>query len=157
MPRLAIDRFVEKCRFNALTGCVEWTGAKTRGRGHHDWYGSFWFERESWLAHRWAAYHIHGLPIDDLQVDHVCGNTLCVQHLQSITPTLNRELQWIRTQVGLLPPPPEYEPNPDDVPFFYPPTWLTRIESVAYTDQTPRVPMALTSAFPGDRIAGARQ
>lgn len=122
----ALQRFVAKCRFNPCTGCVEWIGARTRGQGKTAWYGGFWFNGKTVLAHRWAAEHIHGLPVTpDMQVDHECRNTLCVQHLQVVTPTVNRELQWIRVQVGLDPDPEPYAPDPEMwVPFFTEPEWL---------------------------------
>lgn len=123
--RPAIERFKEKCRFNPLTGCVEWIGARTRGQGHTAWYGRFHYEGKKVLAHRWAAEHIHGLIITpDVQVDHVCRNTLCVQHLQAVPPSVNRELQWIRVQVGLDPEPEPYVEPWDAIPFYTMPEWL---------------------------------
>lgn len=116
---------MEKVRFDPCTGCVEWTGARTRGQGHTAWYGSFWDGERSVLVHRWAAKHVHGMDVpDDMQVDHECRNTLCVQHLQVVTAQVNREYQWIRVQVGLLPAPPEYERDPDDVPYYLKPEWV---------------------------------
>ena len=140
-------RFLAKCEFDATTGCVIWTGGRSAGRGHSVPYGSFWDGRR-WSAHRWAAKHIHGLHIDDpaTQVDHNCPpyraggdwlapNTLCVHHVQVIPATLNRELQWIRVQVGLDPLPPVYVDDPDAVPFHNPPdwwrAWLTQPENGA--------------------------
>ena len=121
----ARERFVSKCQFNPVTGCVEWIGARTRGQGHTAWYGSFWYNGRSILAHRWAAEHIHGQPVSpDVQVDHECRNTLCQHHLTVVTPQINRELQWIRVQVGLDPDPEPYIGDPDGVPFYYPPEWL---------------------------------
>lgn len=118
-------RFIAKCKFNACTGCVEWTGGRTRGQGHTAWYGAFWFDGRSVLAHRFAAEYIHGHRLEPwLQVDHECRNTLCVQHLQSISAELNRELQWVRVQVGLLPDPQPYVEEPDLIPFFIEPNWI---------------------------------
>ena len=97
----ALDRFRSFCRFEPETGCVVWIGGTTAGRGHHVRYGSFWCERRRWFAHRWSAKHIHGLDIDELQVDHCCPNiphpnTLCVEHVQPKTLLENRELQTLR-------------------------------------------------------------
>lgn len=139
----AMERFISKCRFEPETGCVIWIGGKTMGRGHHVPYGSFKFAGRRWFAHRWSAKHIHGLSIDDLQVDHCCPNiahpnTLCVEHVQSKTLLENRELQTLRAfearkraiqlQVGIL----KYEdiygpaapPDEDLIPFYNPPAWL---------------------------------
>lgn len=126
----AIDRFRSFCEFDARTGCVIWTGGTTSGRGHSQPYGSFWFEGRRWFAHRWAALHIHGYAIDDMQVDHNCPcgpRTLCVQHVKPETPETNREYQWIRRQVGLLPQPPVGEVDEDEIPFHLPPDWLVGI------------------------------
>lgn len=152
-----LTRFLSKCEFDAATGCVVWTAGTTQGRGHSVPYGSFWHERR-WTAHRWAAKHIHGLHIDDptTQVDHNCPpyragfdplppNTLCVAHLQVVPATINRELQWIRAQVGLDPLPPAYADDPDALPFHAPPdwwrAWLTRSENGAKrSTSTPHEP-----------------
>ncbi len=140
LPVDAMQRFLAKCRFDAATGCVVWTGGTTKGRGHHVPYPAFWFEGKRWFGHRWAAKFIHGLDIEHLHVDHCCPalprpNTLCVEHLQAITARENRQLQetrklFIHMQVGLV----QYEdiyghsPTPaqpdSDIPFFTPPRWL---------------------------------
>lgn len=131
-----MERFLRYCRFDPETGCVLWTGGQTKGRGHNVPYGAFWFEGRRWFAHRWAAKHIHNLDIDDLQVDHCCPNvarpnTLCVEHLQALTPAKNRELQWrrhyVHLQVGLITYEDAYGPEPEpieQIPFYTEPAWL---------------------------------
>ena len=131
-----LERFLSFCQFDPGTGCVIWTGGQTSGRGHSAPYGSFWFEGRRWFAHRWAAKFIHGLVIEDNQVDHCCPadrlgawpllppNTLCVEHVQAIPAVLNRELQWIRAQVGLDEPPPVFLDAFAEVPFYTAPSWL---------------------------------
>ena len=132
-----LERFLSFCRFEPETGCVVWVGGKTQGRGHHVPYGAFWFQGRRWFAHRWAAKYIHQLEIDDLDVDHCCDaiprpNTLCVRHVQALTPARNRELQtmrqFIHLQVGLVRYEDVYGPEPDPVdaliPFYNPPIWL---------------------------------
>jgi hypothetical protein len=126
-----LERFLGYCEFQPETGCVVWIGGRVRGRGKHGWYGAFWDGRP-WRAHRWAAKHIHGLDIDapSTQVDHNCPNierpnTLCVQHLQLVPAHVNRELQWIRAEVGIDPPPlPSGDVEPGMVPYYEPPRWL---------------------------------
>lgn len=132
----ALERFLHYCRFDSTTGCVLWTGGTTSGRGHNAPYGAFKYEGRRWYAHRWSAKFIHGLEIDDRQVDHCCPpnragwdplppNTLCVQHVQALVGSENRSLQderrlWILTQKGLLEPPPlfaELMAPPELVPF----------------------------------------
>lgn len=105
----ALSRFLKYCRFDPVTGCVNWTGGTCSGQGKTARYGIFWFDGKPWRAHRWAAKYIHRQNIEGMQVDHACCNTLCVEHLQSVFPQVNRELQWIRVQVGLE----EFDPGPE--------------------------------------------
>ena len=141
-PLDALARFMSFCRHEPETGCVIWDGGRTMGRGHHIPYGAFWFEGRRWFAHRWAAKHIHGMAIDDFQVDHCCPNipipnTLCVEHVQPLTAYQNRELQhsrrkrMIHLQVGLVSyaeiyGPPFIADLEGSVPFYPAPKWLIR-------------------------------
>lgn len=139
LPIDAMTRFKEKCRFEPETGCVVWTGGTTMGRGHHVPYPAFWFEGKRWFGHRWSAKFIHGLDIDGFQVDHCCPslvkpNTLCIEHLQCLTPRAHQQTTvqrktMIHLQVGLLQYEDIYgattEPRcENDLPFFTPPAWL---------------------------------
>lgn len=151
LPIDALERFREKCRFDAITGCVLWIGGTTRGRGNSAVYGSFWDGGRRWYAHRWAAKHIHGVEIDGLQVGHCCPNTpdghpntLCVEHVIGQTQLENLVEQmargtgvcaqppevrkhWLLTERGYEEAPPVHDPlsiGPDDIPFFTPPAWL---------------------------------
>ena len=138
-----LERFRRYCRFEPETGCVVWTGGRVRGRGKHGWYGAFHFEGRGWRAHRWAAKFIHGLDIDRVghQVDHCCPhierpNTMCVEHLQLVPASVNRELQWIRAEVGLDDPPePSGGAEPGMVPFYSPPAWLAVDKTVKSVDE----------------------
>ena len=146
LPMDALARFAAKCRFDATTGCVLWTGGTTQGRGNTATYGSFWYEGRRWFAHRWAAVHIHRLPVDGVQVGHCCPghpNTLCVEHVEPQTQVenlaeLNGRLaqrrveqsaderqHWLFVQIGIR----EAEPEPerdkgDGIPWYEPPAWL---------------------------------
>lgn len=146
IARPAIERFREKCRFEPETGCVLWTGSQCYGRGKTIRYGNFRDGKKIWLAHRWSAKFIHGLEIDNLQVDHCCPmyragsepmlpNTLCVQHVQVLTGQKNRWLQterrrqFVHLEVGILPYHEVYgEPDiivpSDAIPFYEEPSWL---------------------------------
>lgn len=136
--KTAMERFLSFCKLNPQTGCVEWTGYKMHAHGKTALYGRFYFEGKMWLAHRWAAKYIHGLEIDNMQVDHCCPNihpnTICVHHLQAVTPMVNRELQWIRVQVGLLEAPPIYDPydDPDAPPYYDMPGWMKTLGSFGH-------------------------
>lgn len=143
----AMARFASFCEHDPVTDCVLWRGGTTTGRGHTEKYGAFWYNGRRWFAHRWAAKFIHGLEIDDQQVDHCCPyirhpNTLCVNHVQSLDSDINRFLQtlrsreckceqtidqrryWLYVQVGLEPPPPSYEATEGGIPFHELPGWL---------------------------------
>lgn len=68
-----MDRFAEKYRVNAQTGCWEWTAERNR-KG----YGIFWRNASMTGAHR-ASYELHVGPIPDgLHVLHRCDNPPCV-------------------------------------------------------------------------------
>lgn len=153
-PIDALERFRAKCRFNPRTGCVEWIGGTTQGRGNTAVYGSFWYEGRRWFAHRWAAAFIRGLDVDGLQVGHCCPytadghpNTLCVEHLRGETQQENlaelharrkrirkveqsneQRLFWLLVERGYEPPEPVHDPatpDPYNGPDMYPPAWLT--------------------------------
>jgi hypothetical protein len=132
-----MERFLSYCRHDPLTGCVNWTGGTTSAQGKTARYGRFW-DGKPWLAHRWAAANIHGLDIHELDVDHECVNTLCQHHIAAVPPMINRNLQWIRVEVGLEPPPERYEREsvlsmPADWTGLYaPPLWIKTGGLVAY-------------------------
>lgn len=148
----ALQRFAEKCEFDPVTGCVLWTGGTTAGKGNSARYGAFW-DNGPWKAHRWAAFHIHGLELGSNEAGHCCPsgpNTLCVQHLEGQTKAANiaerntrvaRQnalgLQSAETrqfylfkQLGIGEPEPITEEMEalraalDDIPFYEPPEWL---------------------------------
>lgn len=141
---LALQRFRDKCEFDPGTGCVLWAGGTTAGRGNSAVYGAFWYEGRRWFAHRWAAVHIHGLPVAGMQVGHCCPsgpNTLCVQHLtpqtvaenmaemhgrraEGVAQTANERQFWLFVSLGLEPAPAIAASENDSVPFFTPPKWL---------------------------------
>ena len=88
-----IDRLVEKIDFTEE--CWVWTGATRPGRGSI--YGVIHVSSASRgsrmeQAHR-VAYEVSvaGIP-DDLQLDHLCKNGLCVNpdHLDPVTPRVNK-------------------------------------------------------------------
>lgn len=72
------------------TGCWIWRGATRNG------YGSLHVRAEDgkWrmgYAHRIMFEQIKGKIPDDLQLDHLCRNTRCVnpEHLEAVTPLVN--------------------------------------------------------------------
>lgn len=115
---------VDPCHGFEGTACVLWTGGKSCGQGKTIKYGVLKHNGRRWYAHRWVAKYIHGQEIDFKQVDHQCNRPLCVAHLLAMTPEWNRELQWIRVQVGIDDNPrPQFAPDEHAVPFYDPPEW----------------------------------
>lgn len=89
-PRPVEDRFFEKIAPKNDKGCIEWT-AGTNGVG----YGTLKVKGEQGhkhvYAHRWFyEYHRGEIP-EGLHIDHLCRNTLCVnhEHLEAVTPKEN--------------------------------------------------------------------
>lgn len=142
----ALQRFAEKCEFDAATGCVLWTGATTAGRGNTTRYGSFWADGGRVFAHRWAAVNIHGIDLGSNEAGHTCPhgpNSLCVQHLEGQTKADNIAERNTRVakanqtaatrqfylfqQLGIGEPEPERLNGSLDapvVPFYEPPEWI---------------------------------
>lgn len=84
-----LDLFFSHVAGDFGTGCWLWI-AGTDGKG----YGTFWDEGPV-KVHRWAWEHVAGLELlPDMQVDHVCLNTMCVRpgHLQQVTGQVNGRL-----------------------------------------------------------------
>lgn len=142
----ALERFFEKievdpCHGFEGTACALWTGGKSCGQGKSVKYGVLKDGGVRWYVHRWAAYFVHKQEVADLQVDHQCNRPLCVAHLLAMTPEWNRELQWIRVQVGIEENPrPQFEDDEHAIPFYDPPEWykvLTLMFGNATTQDAP--------------------
>lgn len=120
-----VQRFLAKCYHDPCTDCVQWNGAISIGGGKlgNLPYGRFWFKNRSWYVHRWTAKFIFGLDISGMHVDHVCQNTLCVNHIQVTTPTENWRLRHERQKDVL-------EPE-ILVPFYPEPDWYARLSKYA--------------------------
>jgi len=82
------ERFWKKVKITAL-GCWTWTGAKQSGG-----YGNFWDGTRNVLPHRFVL----GDVPEDMEVDHLCSNRLCVRpsHLEVVTRDVNVQRQEAR-------------------------------------------------------------
>lgn len=136
VPLVALKRFFDKLEVDPChgfdgTACVLWTGGKSCGQGKSIKYGVLKYQGVRWYAHRWTAFFIHGQEIAGYQVDHQCNRPLCVSHLQAVPPEINRELQWIRVQVGIDDNPrPQFEEDEFPIPFFPEPDWYRVLKAL---------------------------
>lgn len=86
-----ILRFLGKTE--QVGSCLNWTGAKSRGKGNQQWYGSFYTKGKTVRAHKFSAVAILGLRVrPGYEIDHHCMNTLCVAHLRTLTRAQNQAL-----------------------------------------------------------------
>lgn len=86
-----IRRFLDKIEVRGH--CLIWTGAKSRGQGNHQWYGSFSTQGKTVRAHKFWAVAIAGLrpsKEDQTELDHECHDTLCC-HVRVLTVAANRD------------------------------------------------------------------
>ena len=88
--------------------CWIWTGAKSRGAGNKDWYGSFWFSGKVIRAHRFSAFAFLGrLVARGNQWDHLCERSLCTcpWHLEEVSGSINSHRRWYGRGLDLHPDP----------------------------------------------------
>ncbi len=83
-PIPAADRFWAKVNVDGV--CWEWEGS-VDGSG----YGHFNVKGKTTRVHRWAYEHLVGPIPDDLVIDHLCRNIVCVMpdHLEPVTHLVN--------------------------------------------------------------------
>lgn len=92
-----IERFIAKIEDEVgplETNCWIWHGAKSRGQGNTQWYGSFHFRNRVVRAHKFAFLALGKKELrDGEELDHLCQNSLCVRpcHLESVTKHQNIE------------------------------------------------------------------
>jgi hypothetical protein len=79
------DRFWSKVDVTAF--CWNWLGSSRAS--HQRRYGTFWYEDRKIGAHRMVWFLMYGEWPD--VIDHMCGNTLCVNplHLRNVTHQIN--------------------------------------------------------------------
>ena len=79
-----IDKFTSKYVVNSETGCWEWTASSWGG------YAMFRYERGN-KAHRFSYEYYNKTILNDLTIDHLCNNKICVnpKHLEAVTRVEN--------------------------------------------------------------------
>jgi hypothetical protein len=85
----AIERFWDRVMPEPMSGCWLWLGGTTRkARGG---YGRFAVDGVATMAHRFAYEHFVAAIPEDLEIDHLCRNTLCVnpEHMEPVTHLTN--------------------------------------------------------------------
>ncbi len=91
MPPKSIIRFLSKILLHNDWECWEWTAYKNQ-----DGYPRFHFCGRDYYAHR-ASYELFVGPIPEgMTIDHLCGNTVCVNptHLEPVTREENLYRRW---------------------------------------------------------------
>lgn len=84
------------------SACWPWMGARSRGRGNKQWYGSFRVGKRVVRAHRFSCEAIKGLPCPPgCDRDHLCNFTLCVnpEHIEVVLKQINQERRFERLRV----------------------------------------------------------
>lgn len=95
---LAITQFfshVDQHEFEDL--CWNWIGPLKNG------YGAFYFDNECYVAHRFSYIILFGMFDQNLEVDHLCRNTFCVNpyHLEAVTKEENLRRSGLFFQANL--------------------------------------------------------
>jgi hypothetical protein len=91
-----IERFVSKVQLASgplETQCWLWEGAKSRGQGNTQWYGSFRIGDKVVRAHKFSFVAIgKGVLLPKQPLDHLCETSLCVcpKHLEAVTTEINQ-------------------------------------------------------------------
>lgn len=84
-----VRRFLDKTIVRGK--CRIWQGAKSRGQGNTQWYGSFHTQGKTVRAHKFYGVAILGLrPTPGEELDHECNDSLCV-HVRVLSSLANRE------------------------------------------------------------------
>lgn len=127
----ALIRFRSKCRFEAGSGCVVWTGATSKSRAGTTPAPAFWASGKRWPARRWAAIHVHGLTVAETDnVVETCGEPLCVQHVAVEPCTIGRNYErqnYLLRGLGYGDEEDRVEkprPRHTGEPFYRAPSWL---------------------------------
>lgn len=86
---LDIRRFLDKTEQSG--NCLIWKGAKSRGQGNTQWYGSFTTQGKTVRAHKFYSVAVIGLrPGEGEELDHECDVSLCC-HCRVLTKDQNRD------------------------------------------------------------------
>lgn len=108
MPKTEAEivlRFMSKVLVDEW-GCWIWQGARSRGQGNKEWYGTFYIEPgRITRAHTYSHDTFKGKPPKGWHRDHQCrehgaprDNSLCVnpRHIVAVSPIKNNMRRWRR-------------------------------------------------------------
>lgn len=77
--------------------CHIWLGAKSKGGGKRQAYGTFKYEGKAVRCHVWICENITKLACPKgYERHHICENTLCVcpEHIEVVTQQINNWHRW---------------------------------------------------------------
>lgn len=83
-------------------GCHFWAGARSRGKGNRQWYGSFRLGSRTVRAHRFACEAFGGRECPpEHDRDHLCEFSLCVNpdHIEVVPKVVNQSRKIERRAV----------------------------------------------------------
>jgi hypothetical protein len=87
-PKGADARFWAKVEGDSYEDCWLWTAAIKKNSGYPEFAP---MSGDSVYGHRWIYERMVAPIPDGLQIDHLCGNRICVNpwHLEPVTPMVN--------------------------------------------------------------------
>lgn len=98
IPKLSpsdLCRFYDKIKIDYSSGCWQWIGTKSLSSDNL-YYGMFGIQGQMYLASRISYYIKYGHCPIDLQVGHICNNSICVnpKHLELCTQSENTQYSY---------------------------------------------------------------
>lgn len=85
-PTLSLSKYFSDAKIKITDGCWLWLGAT-----NSDGYGSLGRSGKTYSAHKFIHELVCGPVSDDVELDHLCSNRLCVRpsHLEGVPHRVN--------------------------------------------------------------------